>query len=97
MPAKMEHANITVTDPERTAALLVDVFGWTIRWKGGSKLGGTSIHVGEAGNGASYLALYTTPTPPTERSPKLGFGGLNHLGVVVDDLDATEARVVAAG
>jgi len=57
--AILEHANITVSDVERTAAMLCDLFGWHVRWKGEagqSIYGGTSWHVG---SDTSYLAIYS--------------------------------------
>ena len=42
----LEHANISVTDPERSAALLIDLLGWHERWKGDAMSGGRTIHVG---------------------------------------------------
>jgi len=95
MSATLEHANITVTDPQVTAAWMADVFGWHTRWSGASIHNGVSLHVGGAD---SYLALYQPPTPP--QAPGNSYttrGGLNHLAVVVDDIKATEAAVVAAG
>ncbi|MEM6460620.1 MAG: VOC family protein [Pseudomonadota bacterium] len=93
--AMLEHANITVSDPERTAQCLCDLFGWTIRWKGKAIHGGMSIHVGSK---SSYLALYA-PGTKTARAPSsyATTGGLNHIGIVVDDLEMTERRVAAAG
>lgn len=94
-PAILEHVNVTVTDPDRTAAELEKIFGWHVRWAGDSKLGGRSVHVGEEG---SYVALYNhedTKTYP--RDPGFRTNGLNHIAVVVDDLDAVEARVIDAG
>ncbi len=95
--ARLEHLNVTVTDPEATAAMLGNLFGWQVRWQGPSIHGGRSVHVGSAD---SYLSLYSgrpgiAMTPPGDgyASP----GAMNHLGVVVDDLDAVEARVKAAG
>jgi hypothetical protein len=72
-----------------------EVFGWRIRWEGGSIHDGYSLHIG---GDASYLALYhppegVAPGGDTYRTT----GGLNHLAVVVDDLDAVEARVIAQG
>ena len=87
----LEHVNVTVADPRRTAALLCDLFGWHIRWQGPAKAGGFTVHVGANDN---YLAVYAYPP---EAAPALGSGRLNHIGVVVDDLDATEAKVIAAG
>ncbi|UWR57538.1 VOC family protein [Phaeobacter inhibens] len=95
MTVRLEHANITVSSPETTAAWMQDVFGWHIRWQGEAISGGYSLHVGETD---SYLALYCPPEPladaPTSYTVN---GGLNHIAVVVDDLDAVETRVRAAG
>ena len=52
----VEHVNMTVRDPARLAKLMIDLFGWHIRWQGQAQLGGDTIHVG---NDQSYLALYT--------------------------------------
>ncbi|MEZ5340556.1 MAG: hypothetical protein R2706_03655 [Acidimicrobiales bacterium] len=57
--AVLEHANVTVSDPDKTASLLCDLFGWEVRWTGPSLAGGYTVHVGEPGNGQSYLAVYT--------------------------------------
>ena len=75
----LEHANITVSDPEKTAAWMQTVFGWHIRWQGPALNTGYTVHVGKD---AQYLALYC----PADR-PKTPFdlheflGGLNHIGV----------------
>lgn len=94
----LEHVNITVPDPKITAAMLVDLFGWHIRWEGASMGGdGYTVHVGSEN---SYVALYTGPgtqTVPKRDASYVTRGGLNHLGVVVDDLDAVEAKVKALG
>ncbi|WP_262695223.1 VOC family protein [Kordiimonas aquimaris] len=91
----LEHVNLTVTDPGKTAEMLSVLFDWKIRWKGPSSLGGFTVHVGAD---SSYLALYT-PTKDMKQGPSkdLSVGGLNHIGVVVGDLDAVEARVIKAG
>ena len=97
--AQLEHANITVSDPQKTAAMLIDLFGWHIRWEGAAMAGaGYTVHVG---SDQSYVALYSG-NDPAQTVPKADAsygtrGALNHLGVVVDDLDAVEARVKAMG
>lgn len=88
----LEHVNITVSDIERSAALLERLCGWHIRWHGPSQLGGETIHVG---NERDYIAVYTRGAPQTARFAK--GAPLNHVGLVVDDLDAAEAVVKAAG
>jgi catechol 2,3-dioxygenase-like lactoylglutathione lyase family enzyme len=92
-PAFIEHVNITVSDIARTAQILEALFGWRERWRGESAQGGLTIHVGGE---ASYVALHTKD--PT--GGPLGHAKgrpLNHIGVVVDDLDAAEARAKALG
>lgn len=88
---QLEHANITVTDPERSAKLFEQLLGWHERWRGPSQLGGWTIHVGDE---TTYLAIYTN------EKAKGGFAKgvpLNHVGLLVDDLDAAEAVVVEHG
>lgn len=87
----LEHVNLTVSDPRRTARMLCDLFGWHIRWEGPARAGGRTVHVG---TDTSYVAVYAYAP---EAAPALDNGRLNHVGVLVDDLDAAERRVVAAG
>ena len=94
-PAALEHVNVTVDDPERTARRLCELFGWTIRWKGSAIHDGFTVHVGADDN---YLAVYAKGKPgePTTES-YFTRGGLNHIGVTVDDLDTVEEKVKAMG
>ena len=88
---QLEHANISVTDPERSAALLIDMLGWKERWRGPSMKYGRSVHVG---NAETYLALYTG----SHVSGGYEKGNpLNHVAFVVDDLDAAEKIVAEHG
>jgi catechol 2,3-dioxygenase-like lactoylglutathione lyase family enzyme len=96
--AQLEHINIAVADPHKMAAMLDRLFDWKIRWEGASTTGpGHTIHIG---TDATYLALYTGndgPLTPQDGVPYNRLGGLNHIGIVVDDLDAVEAKVKAEG
>ena len=80
---------------KRPPSRLCDLFGWHIRWQGEAIHGGMTVHVGSDN---SYLALYT-PGKRTSMpaSSYVTTGGLNHVGIVVDDLDAAEKRVAEAG
>jgi catechol 2,3-dioxygenase-like lactoylglutathione lyase family enzyme len=89
----IEHVNITVSQPERSARLLEELFGWHVRWQGPARDGGHVIHVGDESN---YLAVYAEPDRAENRGWPKG-APLNHLGIQVDDLDAVEQRVIAAG
>jgi len=93
-PPRIEHVNVTVSDPARAAALMEKLFGWQIRWDGPSRGNGRTIHVGTDDN---YVALYTGLDVIYTADDFAKGRPLNHIGVEVDDLDATEARVLAAG
>lgn len=91
----LEHVNITVDDPSKTAERLCSLFDWRIRWQGDAIHAGRSVHVGAEG---SYIALYRHPENLAGNADSYGTrGGLNHVGVVVDDLDDVEARVREMG
>ena len=92
--AALEHVNITVTDPERSAALMCDVFGWHIRWKGPSMGNGFTIHVG---TDAQYLAFYTNETVRAKDPRFEKMQPMNHIALTVDDLDTAEKGIAAAG
>ena len=91
---RIEHVNVTVSDPERAAQLMTVLFGWHVRWRGPARNGGHTIHVGSDDH---YIALYTGHDVRYTSDDFVKGRPLNHIGVEVDDLDATEARVVAAG
>ncbi len=88
---QIEHVNITVNDPERSSQLLQQLCGWQERWRGKSQMGGWTIHVGNAQN---YLAVYSNDLTHDRYSKGQP---LNHIGLVVDDLDSAEAIVINAG
>ena len=93
--ARLEHVNMTVSDPKETAAWIERVFGWKIRWEGPGMQTGYTVHIG---NDDSYVALFTYPnTPGPKDESYVTKGGLNHWAVVVDDLDEIEKRVKAEG
>lgn len=91
---QLEHVNITVSDPQRSAALMRDLFGWHVRWEGPSMSDGHTIHIG---TNDAYIALYSNPQVSAAK-PQFDKGApMNHIGVTVDDLDAVEAQVLAKG
>jgi hypothetical protein len=95
MSVKLEHANITVPHAKRTAELLIALFDWKIRWEGASLEGGYTVHVGGKD---SYLALYSPKEAPAQQALRYhAVGALNHIGFVVEDLDAMEQRIIAMG
>lgn len=88
----LEHANITVSDPDRSSALLQKLCGWHERWRGPALNNGRTIHVG---NERDYLAIYTSEDLP--QRPFVKGVPLNHIGLVVDNLVEAERTVVEAG
>lgn len=91
---RIEHVNVNVTDPERTAKLMQALFGWHVRWRGPALGGGITIHIG---SDDQYLALHAGRDSKYTAQDFAKGQPLNHIGVTVDDLDATEAHVAAAG
>jgi len=90
----IEHVNITVSNPDRTADYLMRIFNWHVRWRGHAAKGGNTIHVG---NEQFYLAVYALELGKTEPAGYRKGTPLNHIGIVVDDLDEVERRVIAEG
>jgi len=91
---RIEHVNLTVSDPERVARLMASLFGRQERWRGAARDGGFTIHVGSEDH---YLALYTGRDVSYTADDFAKGRPLNHIGVAVDDLAGIEKRVVAAG
>ncbi len=85
---RIEHVNLTVTDIDRSAALMERLLGWHERWRGPSQMGGESVHVGEE---FSYIAFYTDRR---DHAGQHKGRPLNHVGLLVDDLEAAERVVV---
>ncbi len=95
MPAMLEHTNYTVSDPEATAAWMCDLFGWHIRWSGSGMTTGRTVHVG---TDTHYLALFTYGAAnKSNEESYTHVGGLNHIAIVVDDIQDMRKRVEAAG
>jgi catechol 2,3-dioxygenase-like lactoylglutathione lyase family enzyme len=92
--SRIEHVNVTVSDPGRAALLMEALFGWHVRWQGPARDGGHTIHVGSDDH---YIALYTGRGTTYTADDFAKGQPLNHIGVEVDDLAALEARVIAAG
>jgi len=93
--AHLEHVNVTVTDPDAAAARFVELFGWRVRWSGSAKNDGYTVHVG---TDSDYVALYRSASDPAVVSDAgEQLNGLNHIAIVVDDLDEAERRVRACG
>ena len=97
MTARLEHVNFTAADPQALAEVLCRLFDWRIRWSGTAIYGGHTVHVGGEDD---YVAIYggnpnaAMAEPGNSHSTRQG---LNHIGIVVEDIEAAEVRVKAAG
>ena len=88
MDVNLEHANLTVTSIDETVRFLVAAFpGFGLRGRGVVD-GRPWVHVG---TDRTYVALNESSEDRSQRGP------LNHLGFVVDDVDALSERLAAAG
>ncbi|MFT6898906.1 MAG: catechol 2,3-dioxygenase-like lactoylglutathione lyase family enzyme [Paraglaciecola sp.] len=90
----LEHINITVSDADKTAALFCHLFGWHVRWAGPAKDDGYTVHVG---NSDCYLALYTATKQLQRAGSYKNIGHLNHIGILVSDLDSVEQQILQLG
>lgn len=91
---RIEHVNITVSDPKESAAILGRIFGWKVRWEGPALANGYTVHVGGP---KDYLALYTGPDGQHAKIRYAKGEPLQHIGIEVDDLEEAEKRVIAEG
>lgn len=91
----LEHINFTVKDADATAAMLGRLFDWRVRWSGESIHNGYTVHVG---GDQQYIALYTPQNIPRDAEESYSMvNGLNHVGIVVDDLEEMERRIIKEG
>ena len=92
---RLEHVNISVTDPDRLASLLQRLLGWEERWRCPSQKYGRSVHIARgAAPGDDYIALYTGDHVKGEFVKSRP---LNHVAFTVDDLEGAMQIVVDAG
>jgi len=88
MAANLEHANLTVSSIDAAVRFLSSAFpDFRVRGSGVAN-GKPWAHVG---TDDTYLALNESSDQPAAGGP------LNHLGYVVDDVDALADRLKAAG
>jgi catechol 2,3-dioxygenase-like lactoylglutathione lyase family enzyme len=94
MHSRLEHINLTVRDTDATAIILSEIFDWKIRWAGPAKDQGRTIHLG---GDATYLALYSHDDKHFADTTHKTITHLNHIGILVDDLDEVEQKVKDSG
>lgn len=93
----LEHVNLTVSDLDAAAKFYGELLGLKIRWRREPGSPETpAIHIGDD---RSYLALFQADPAKAGRldEPEYGRVGFNHVGLVVDDLDAKVAWLAQRG
>lgn len=97
MPPRLEHANITVADVDAMISFLKCVEpSYEVLHDSGTQGAYRWVHLGKH---SSYFALeepHETPARPSHRTRYADFG-INHIGLVVEDVTAIASRLTAAG
>ncbi len=96
MAIHLEHANLGVHDIDAMIGYLRTAFPeFRVRHDDTGADGRRWVHVG---TDDTYLALNQADSDrPPPGHPYQGRPGMNHLGFVVDDVDALRSRMLAAG
>ncbi len=96
MTARLEHANLSVTDVDAMLGFILAAFPeFRERHDSGSADPERWVHVGDAD---TYIALNRVRAEVREaRRHSYYSPGFNHLGFVVEDLDSLRARLLAGG
>ena len=94
MTCRIEHANITVRDMAQAVRFITTALPhFRIRGRDRSGRDGW-LHVG---TDETYISLTHSPRAPLDKRVPYQDLGVNHIGIVVADVDAVVARLQAAG
>lgn len=98
MPMPMEHANITVRDVDREIEFLRVAFPhFRIRGEGKFTIDGLTLRWVHVGDDERYVCV-NQGGPDCHDSEKMYKRvGINHVGYLVESLDAVRARLAGAG
>ena len=96
MRVQLEHANLHVQNVDAEIDFLATAFpSFRVRFDSGKEDDERWVHFGDD---HTYLAVNKATKPATEPwQPYSGKPGLNHLGFVVDDVQALRQRLLDAG
>jgi catechol 2,3-dioxygenase-like lactoylglutathione lyase family enzyme len=87
----LEHVNMSVADLEQTIAFYHQLLGMQVRWRGTTPSGLEAAHIGDE---RSYLALFQIGEQERKETSYSKLG-LNHFGLVVDDLDEARRKLAS--
>jgi catechol 2,3-dioxygenase-like lactoylglutathione lyase family enzyme len=93
---RLEHANITVVNIEKSLSFYHELFGFNTRWEGtatGEQGPIRAVHIGDE---HTYLSLFEAEK--SGRSPAdYSVPGVNHIGFEVQELDNYRQRLEQLG
>jgi catechol 2,3-dioxygenase-like lactoylglutathione lyase family enzyme len=85
----IEHVNLTVSNLQRSMDFYCKLFDFHVRWRADASADKQEAHVG---NDELYVAFYQAPRPG---AAEVDYDrvGLNHFGIIVDDLEKYRQRL----
>jgi catechol 2,3-dioxygenase-like lactoylglutathione lyase family enzyme len=92
--AFLEHANITVRNIEKAVEFIQTAMPEFVIRGGGGTGRDRWLHIG---TDDTYIALEQGPDVETNNFPDYVKNDINHLGFVVNDINAVAERLIAAG
>jgi len=92
----LEHVNLTVVDLDESIRFYTDLFGWKLRWRGTVFSETRDVPAAHVGDDRFYLSLFEAEAPG-RRVANYAPAGVNHFGLVVDDLEEMEGRLRKLG
>lgn len=93
---RLEHANITVKDIDRSFEFYQRLFGFRKRWSGTANGSVGRVRAAHIGSEDTYLSLFEADSEG-EISSNYGRPGFNHLGFQVGDLTPYRDALSALG
>lgn len=89
----LEHVNLTVSDLQRSIDFYSKLFDFRVRWRADAAAEKQEAHVG---NDDMYIAFFQA-SQPERAEVDYQRVGLNHFGILVDDLDKYRERLSQMG
>ena len=94
---RLEHANLSVSNLERSIDFYRKLFGWSVRWRGEIFIEERETQAAHVGDDRTYLSLFEAGEPAPTYPVRTSYAppGVNHIGFVVEDLDAMLERLAS--
>jgi len=90
---RIEHVNLSVADLERSIDFYCRLFDFRVRWRQADPDEQPAAHVG---NDETYIAMFEA-AKPGEAPSDYDQVGLNHFGLIVEDLEPYRRRLAELG